>query len=63
VQKGNLYHWTLSHKENAEPLDFYFLFDGGWGHVQVGSVNKPLPAKAFEGKFYEWDYSRVYLRD
>lgn len=62
VQKGNLYHWTLRHQANGEPLDFYFLFDAGWGHVQIASVNNLLPASAFEGKFYEWDYSRVFLR-
>ena len=44
-----------------EPIDMDFLFDGGWGHTQIGSVNKPLPAAAFDGKSYEWNYSRVYL--
>lgn len=62
IQKGNSYHWTLGHKPDGEPIDFWFLFDAGWGHLKVASVNKPLPASAFEGKFYEWDYSRVYLR-
>jgi hypothetical protein len=38
-----------------------FLFDGGWGHTQVKSVDHPLPASAFDGKYYEWNYSRVYL--
>ena len=38
-----------------------FLFDGGWGHTQVKSVDHPLPASAFVGKYYEWNYSRVYL--
>ena len=38
-----------------------FLFEGGWGHNQIGSVNKELPASVPDGKFYEWNYSRVYL--
>lgn len=62
VQSGSDYHWTLGAKPTGTPLDMVFLFDGGWGHTQVGSVNHPLPATAFTGKFYEWSYSRVYLR-
>ena len=61
VQGGKDYYWTFGNKKDDEPIDMDFLFDGGWGHNQIGSVNKELPASAFEGKFYEWDYSRVYL--
>ena len=61
VQHGTLY-WTLGGKQGGEPLDMNFLYDGGFGHTQVASVNKPLPASELAGKFYEWDYSRVYLR-
>ena len=61
VQSGSSYHWTFGGKTGDEPIDLDFLFDGGWGHTQIGSVNKPLPASAFAGKFYEWNYSRVYL--
>ena len=61
VQHGRDYFWTYGNKSGDEPIDLVFLFDGGWGHTQVGSVNHPLPASAFEGKFYEWNYSRVYL--
>jgi hypothetical protein len=39
----------------------FFLFDGGWGHTQVTGVNHPLKAAEFAGKYYEWNYSRVYL--
>jgi len=39
-----------------------FIFDGGWGHTKVASVNKPLPASAFDNVWYDWDYSRVWLR-
>ena len=61
VQSGTDYYWTFGNKAGDEPIDLDFLFDGGWGHTQIGSVNKPLPASAFAGKFYEWNYSRVYL--
>ncbi len=61
VQSGSDYHWTYGGKKDDEPIDLVFLFDGGWGHTQIGSVNKPLPVSAFDGKFYEWNYSRVYL--
>jgi hypothetical protein len=62
VQSGTL-HWTLSGKEGGMPLNMSFIFDGAWGHSEVQSVNKPLPVSAFVGKYYEWNYSRVYLRD
>jgi hypothetical protein len=61
VQSGSNYHWTYGSKETAPPIDMNFLFDGGWGHTQIASVNRPLPASAFTGKLYEWNYSRVYL--
>lgn len=61
VQTG-FSHWTLATKENGEEVDMSFIFDGSWGHTGIASVNKPLPASAFEGTYYEWDYSRIYLR-
>ena len=61
VQHGANYHWTFGGKATDEPIDMVFLFDGGWGHTQIGSVNHPLPTSAFAGKFFEWNYSRVYL--
>ena len=63
IQKGEDYWWTFGNKKDDEPIDIDFLFDGGWGHNQIGSVNKEMPASEFDGKFYEWDYSRVYLSD
>ncbi len=62
VQRGAT-PWTLGAKINGEPLDMSFIFDGSWGHREVSSVNHPLLVSELEGKFYEWDYSRVYLRD
>lgn len=61
VQTG-FSHWTLKTEPDGEALDMSFIFDGGWGHTKVASVNKPLKAEAFADSFYEWDYSRVYLR-
>lgn len=61
VQNGKM-HWTLGGAPGGKPIDMSFIFDCGWGHSKVGSVNKPLNASQFTGKFYEWDYSRVYLR-
>jgi hypothetical protein len=60
VQSGTV-HWTRASILNGTPIDMDFIFDGTWGHTKIPSVNKPLPASAFAGKFYEWDYSRVYL--
>jgi hypothetical protein len=61
VQTG-FSHWTLKTLPDGEALDMSFLFDGSWGHTGIASVNKPLPAAAFAGTYYDWDYSRVYLR-
>jgi len=63
VQGGSDYHWTFGDKAGDEPINMDFLFDAGWGHNQIGSVDKELPASAFDGKFYEFNYSRVYLSD
>jgi hypothetical protein len=61
VQRGTIY-WTLGSGQGGTPIDMDFIFDATWGHTQVASVNHPLPASAFDGTSYEWDYSRVYLR-
>ena len=61
VQSGADYHWTYGNTAKDEPIDMSFLFDGAWGHTQIDSADKPLPASAFAGKYYEWNYSRVYL--
>jgi hypothetical protein len=61
VQSGAI-KWTLGGAADGTPLKIYFLFDGTFGHSQIGSVNLPLAASELSGKYYEWDYSRVYLR-
>ena len=61
IQQGEDYWWTFGNKKDDEPIDISFLFDGGWGHNQIGSVNKTMDAAQLKDKFFEWDYSRVYL--
>jgi hypothetical protein len=60
VQNGTI-HWTAGGTQDGTPINMNFMFDGGWGHTLVRSVNHPLPAIALTGKYYEWDYSRLYL--
>lgn len=61
VQYGTTY-WTYGADQGATPVDMDFLFDGTWGSRTVTSCNHSLAASALVGKYYEWDYSRVYLR-
>jgi hypothetical protein len=61
VQSGTI-NWTLGGGTGGEAIDFHFLFDAGWAHRKVDSVNDPVPMSELTGKFYEFDYSRVYLR-
>jgi hypothetical protein len=61
VQNGNI-NWTLAGTAGGTPVNCYFLFDAGWGHNGVASVNHSMPASNLAGKYYEWDYSRVYLK-
>ncbi len=61
VQSGTL-HWTDGGHQGGTPINMSFLFDAGWGHTQVSSVNHSMAASKFNGCYYEWDYSRVYLR-
>jgi len=61
VQSGSDYYWTFGNRATDSPINMDFRFDGGWGHRSVRQVNKELPASALDGKFYEYNYSRVYL--
>ncbi len=61
VQHGSNYYWTYGNTASDPPINMDFLFDAGWGHTQVGSVDHPLPATAFTNTYYEFNYSRVYL--
>lgn len=62
IQEGSII-WTYGATSSDPAIDMTFLFDGAWGHTQIGSVNQPLALSEFVGKYYEWDYSRVYLRE
>ena len=61
VQNGTI-NWTYGATEDGTPIDMTFLWDGAWGHTRVAGVNKSMPASELANKYYEWDYSRVYLR-
>jgi hypothetical protein len=61
VQGGTIY-WTLAGEQHNMPITLDFIFDATWAHTKLPSVDYPLPASAFDGKYYEWSYSRVYLR-
>lgn len=60
VQSG-LIHWTNGAGSEDDPIDMSFLFDAAWGHTQVAGINHTSDASEFVGKYYEYDYSRVYL--
>jgi len=62
VQSGTI-HWTVGGVDGGQPINMSFLFDAGWGHNQVASVDHPLDAGELLGKHYEWDYTRIYLSD
>jgi hypothetical protein len=62
VQKGEHYPWTRGAKLDGEPIDLHFLFDATWGSPTVWNDNYPLRAAELKDTYYEWDYSRVYLR-
>ncbi|WNG40515.1 hypothetical protein F0U61_47625 [Archangium violaceum] len=62
VQSGTL-HWTVGGGSTAPAVNMSFHFDGTWGSRKSETRNDfPMPASELVGKYYEWDYSRVYLR-
>ncbi|HSI08406.1 MAG: hypothetical protein ACAH89_02905 [Rariglobus sp.] len=61
VQSGSM-NWTNGGGATDTPIDMSFIFDAGWGHTDVSGVNHTLPASELTGKYYEFDYSRVYLK-
>jgi hypothetical protein len=66
VQYGSGYYWTRGHvlgdPVTNSPINMSFLFDATWGSRTLYDVNYSMPASALAGTYYEWDYSRVYLR-
>jgi len=64
VQYGaSPYYWTYGATSGGTPINMSFLFDGTWGSTSIPSVNHSLAASALSGTYYEWNYSRVYLRN
>lgn len=61
VQRGTL-PWRVGGTHAGIPTDMHFLFDAAWGHTAIANANLSMPASVFDGKYFEWDYSRVYLR-
>ncbi|MCP3138585.1 golvesin C-terminal-like domain-containing protein [Pyxidicoccus xibeiensis] len=62
VQSGTI-HWTFGGGATDRPVNMSFHFDGTWGSRKPETRNDfTLPASELAGKYYEWDYSRVYLR-
>lgn len=63
VQSGSgPYSWTVGAIPGGRPINMSFLYDAGWGHNQIASVNHTVTPSEFTGTYYEWDYSRVYLK-
>lgn len=60
-QSGTM-HWTLACKPDGEQINMSFIFDGSWGSPTVKNDDFPLAASALANTYYEWGYSRVYLR-
>lgn len=61
VQSGSII-WTNGAAATDSPIDMSFIIDAAWGHNQVSGVNFSMPASELAGTYYEFDYSRVYLR-
>jgi hypothetical protein len=61
VQSGTLI-WTVGGTPDGEPINMSFIFDGTWGSPTVSNDDYSLPASALTGTYYDWEYSRVYLR-
>ena len=65
VQSGTI-HWTLGGISGGTPINMNFIFDATWGYVDkptnITHNDFPLAASALRGTYFEFDYSRVYLR-
>ncbi|MDF3057784.1 MAG: hypothetical protein K0R17_1999 [Rariglobus sp.] len=62
VQSGSV-HWTSGGAAGAAAQDMTFQYDAGWGHTTVVQLrDKTLPIAELVGKYFEWNYSRVYMK-
>lgn len=62
VNRG-MVHWTFGGDEDDPPIPMYFLFDGAWGHSEVGGMQGSMLKSKLANLHYDWDYSRVFLRE
>jgi len=64
VQSGPSYVWNQKpgSPTPGTPQALSYQFDALWGSTSVVNDNFPLAVSALAGTYYEWDYSRVYLR-
>lgn len=66
VQRGQTW-WTYgAYPPDTEhvPLDVCLLFDASWSNNGMEGLKEyTLPASELVGKYYEFDYSRVYYRE
>jgi len=63
VQYGSgPYWWTVGASSTGTPINLSFIFDGSWGSNTIASMDHPLATSSLSGCYYEWNYSRVYLR-
>ena len=57
------YYWTDGHTANGTPIKMSFEIDNGWSHTQVNGIQQfTMNESELAGKYYEYDYSRVYYR-
>ncbi len=62
VQDGYV-NWTVGGVAGGTPSNMSFLIDGCWGSNTIpGMKGGSVAASDLVGKYYEYDYSRVYLR-
>ncbi len=62
IQSGSNYPWTVGAVAGGTPINVSLLFDATWGSRTVGNNEGAIDASELAGTYYEWDYSRVFLR-
>ena len=63
VQYGSKpYPWTSTGSTTGTAEPVYFNFDATWGDNQASDDKFSIPASELNGTYYEFNYSRVYLR-
>ncbi len=63
VNVGKAY-WTAGGREKDMPVPMHFLFDAAWGHAELTNMQSgTITESELLEAYYEWDYSRIYLRN